>query len=129
MIAVDASILIAHLDPGDAHHAAARQVLTEAVTAPLIAHGLTLAEVLVGGVRVHRGAEMLADLHGIGVRLAPRDDGEPLRLAGLRVETGLRLPDCCVLLTAVVNGATLATFDDGLARAARRLRIPVLPTA
>ena len=127
MIALDASLLIAHFDPADAHHGAASQLLDDVATEPLIAHGLTLAEVLDGGVRVNRGTQLLADLHSIGVQLAPRDDGEPLRLAVLRVGTGLRLPDCCVLDIALGNGATLATFDDRLARAASRLNVTVIP--
>jgi predicted nucleic acid-binding protein len=128
VIALDASLLIAHFDPADAHHGGASQLLDDLATEPLIAHGLTLAEVLIGGVRVNRGTQMLADLHSIGVRLAPRDDGEPLRLAVLRVDTGLTLPDCCVLDIALSNGATLATFDDRLTRVAARLDVRVMPT-
>jgi hypothetical protein len=100
VIALDASLLIAHFDAADAHH---------------------------GGARVNRGTQMLADLQSIGLRLAPRDDGEPLRLAVLRVDTGLTLPDCCVLDNALSNGATLATFDGRLARAAARLDVRVMP--
>lgn len=58
----------------------------------------------------------------------PRDDGEPLRLAGLRVDTGLKLPDCCVLDIALGNRATLATFDDRLAQAAGRCGVRIIPT-
>ena len=128
MIALDASLLIAHFDPADAHHGVASQLLDDVATEPLIAHGLTIAEVLVGGVRVSRGMQMLADLQSIGVRLAPRDDGEPLRLAGLRADTGLGLPDSCVLDIALGNGATLATLDDRLARSAGRLGVKLMPT-
>lgn len=127
MIAFDASFLIAHLDPTDEHHASASRLLEDMATEPMIAHSVTLAEVLVGGVRVNRGAELLADLHNIGVRLAARDDGEPLRLAGLRVTTGLTLHSCCVLDVALGNRAALAIFDDRLASAARRLDVAVLP--
>ncbi len=69
---------------------------------------------------------MAADLGALGVQPASRDDGEPLRLATLRVSTGLRLPDCCVLDAAQTNAARLATFDAALGKAARRLGIPVL---
>jgi hypothetical protein len=44
-------------------------------------HPLNLAEVLVGGVRASRDTEMLNDLEAIGVKVADRPDGEPLRLA------------------------------------------------
>jgi predicted nucleic acid-binding protein len=44
----------------------------------------------------------------------------PVRLALLRAETGLKLPDCCVLLAAEQSGAAVATFDDRLAGAVTR---------
>jgi predicted nucleic acid-binding protein len=127
MIALDASVLIAHLYPGDAHHKAASDFLRRTASEALIAHTLTLAEVLVGGVRVGRGPQMLADLHAIGVQLARHPDDEPLRLATLRATTGLRLPDCCALDTALSNGAMLATFDQALTGAARQLNVATLP--
>jgi len=83
--------------------------------------------VLVGGARVGRGQEMLTDLEGIGVHVANRQDGEPLRLANLRAASGLRLPDCCALDTALTTGSTLATFDDALAKAARQHHVTVAP--
>jgi hypothetical protein len=36
------------------------------------------------------------------------------------VETGLKLPDCCVLLLAVVSGSRVASFDTRLNREAAR---------
>lgn len=127
MIAVDASVLIAHLYPRDAHHATATRFLQEVANEPLVAHSLTVAEVLVGGVRVGRGQEMLADIQAVGIEAVTGDGGEPLRLAELRATTGLKLPDCCVLATALSNTAALATFDDTLGKAARQLDISVLP--
>lgn len=127
MIVVDASVLVAHFSEQDSHHPASAQLLGDAVGEALVAHSLTLAEVLVGGARIGREREMLADLMALGVQLAGRDDTEPVRLATLRVSTGLRLPDCCVLDTALTNTAGLATFDAALAGVARRLQVPVLP--
>lgn len=127
MIVLDASVLVAHLSPSDAHHEAATQLLLAATDESLAVHALTLAEVLVGGVKIDKGAEMLADLQAIGLGLAVRDDDEPLRLAELRALTGLRLPDCCVLDAAQTNAAQLATFDRALAAAAGRLGVTVLP--
>ncbi|MDQ3344243.1 MAG: type II toxin-antitoxin system VapC family toxin [Actinomycetota bacterium] len=120
-------MLIAHLYPRDAHHRAASALLRVAAGEALIAHSLTLAEVLVGGVRVGRGPEMLADLGSVGVQLAQRPDDEPLRLANLRAATGLRWPDCCALDTALSNAAALATFDQVLASAARQRTVRVVP--
>jgi len=127
VIVVDASVLVAHFSQQDSHHMASAQLLRAAASEALVAHSLTLAEVLVGGVRIGRGQEMLADLMALGVQPASRDDNEPLRLATLRVSTGLRLPDCCALDTALTTTARLATFDGGLAKAARRLGVPTLP--
>ena len=127
MIALDASVLVAHLYPYDDHHGAATRFLLDAGNEPLVAHSLTLAEVLVGGVRVNKGEEMLADLLAVGIKLARHGDDEPLRLARLRTTTGLKLPDCCVLDTALGNAATLATFDAALAKAAHRLNVQVAP--
>jgi predicted nucleic acid-binding protein len=129
LITLDASALVAHLRPQDAHHTAATRVLLDAAAADeaLLLHAITLAEVLVGGMRVGRGPEMLADIRALGVELARHDDGEPLRLAELRATTGLTMPDCCALDAAVVNAAALATFDRHLAKAARRLGVRVAP--
>ena len=127
MIVLDASVLIAHLDPDDAHHSSATLLLREPPAAPLLVHGLTLAEVLVGGVRVGRGEAMLAQLYAAGLVLAPQDEHEPLRLAELRVSSGLKLPDCCVLDAALQHGAALATFDAALAEAGQRGGLDVLP--
>ncbi len=126
MIVLDASVLIAHLNPLDSHLDAATQILLGA-SGGLLVHGITLAEVLVGGVRIGRGAQLHADLHAAGVRLAAHDEQEPLRLAQLRATSGLKLPDCCVLDTAISNNASLATFDNALAMVARQRGVAVLP--
>jgi predicted nucleic acid-binding protein len=70
---------------------------------------------------------MLSDLEAIGIRVADRIDGEPLRLAQLRVSCGLKLPDCCALDTALSTKSTLATFDEALAKVARRHQVTVAP--
>ena len=127
MIVLDASVLIAHLNPLDSHHEAATRLLLDVPPGSLLVHGNTLAEVLVGGARIGRGAQMHADLQAAGVRLADHDEQEPLRLAQLRATTSLKLPDCCVLDTAISNNASLATFGNALATAARQRRVAVLP--
>ena len=127
MIVLDASVLVAHLSPLDAHHTAATQLLLDAADESLLVHTVTLAEVLVGGAKVGKGAVMLTDLKASGIALAPRDDDEALRLAELRATTGLKLPDCCVLDSAQTNAAPLATFDKALMTAASRLGVTVIP--
>ena len=114
MIVVDASVLIADLDSADAHHAAAVEALADAVP-PLWVHPVTAAEVLVAAVRRGVAESVWADLTAIGVEVdhSPID---PLQLAGLRVSTGCKMPDCCVLATAANRNAAVATFDDRLRR-------------
>lgn len=127
VITLDASLVIAHLTPYDSHHQAATACLRSSAGERLLIHSLNLAEVLIGGVRVGRGQELLSDLHAIGIRVAERTEGEPLRLARLRVESGLKLPVCCALDTALATESSLATFDDALAKAARMRHVAVAP--
>ncbi len=117
MIVLDASVLIAHADEHDAHHGQAVDLLDE-TSDPLGASPITLSEVLVRPVRdgiLERAQQYIADL---GVEPIGLGDDAPMRLAVLRAETGLRLPDCCVLLAAQQTQGSVLTFDDRLARIA-----------
>ncbi len=120
MIALDASVLIAHLNPADPHHRAATEILLAGAPGEMLVHTITMADVLVGGGRVGQGASMRDDIHAAGIAVANHDDGEPLRLAELRASTGLKLPDCCVLDVAIRHQASLATFDRALAAEAAK---------
>lgn len=125
-LVLDASALIAHLDGHDARHDAVEGLLLGATGQNLAASPITLAEVLVGPARagqLERAVQALATLAVDTVALT--DDG-PARLATLRARTGLKLPDCCVLLAAEAGPATVVTFDHGLAAAGRGLGLEVL---
>lgn len=121
MIVLDASVVIALFNISDDHHDAALAVLNDNARLGFGMHPLTLAEVLVGGVRVGRANQMLSDLRAMGVESVQPAPDEPLILAELRVATGLKMPDCCVLAVALRKSAPLATFDDQLARGAESL--------
>jgi toxin FitB len=112
MIIVDASVLIAFLDSNDGHHAAAVDLLEHAVP-PLIVHPITAAEVLVAPTRRGIADQVWSDLIAIGVEI---DDTplDPLLLSRLRVETGCKLPDCCVVASAHAHRVSIATFDGRL---------------
>lgn len=127
MITLDASVVIAHLNSHDPHHQTATAYLHQSAGEELVIHSVNLAEVLVGGVRAGRGQEMLTDLESIGIHVADRQDGEPLRLANLRAESALKLPDCCAMDTDLTTASTLATVDDGLARVACQHHLTVAP--
>jgi predicted nucleic acid-binding protein len=121
VIVVDASVLIAHLDERDALHAQAGEQLLAAADATLGASTLTLAEVFAGPAqrgRLDDARAAIAALEIQEISLAPGAAGD---LATLRAETGLELPDCCVLLAARSAGASgVLTFDDRLATTAGR---------
>ncbi len=119
MIVLDAGVLIGFLDSADAHHDAAVALLERNPSGYLV-HPLTAAEVLVGPAK--RGVEnqVWRDLSGIGVEVAELGPNEPLALARLRAQWGLKMPDTCVLATAEQYDAYLATFDRQLATVATR---------
>lgn len=119
MIVLDASVLIAHLDATDSHHERADRLLAASGNEELAASVVTMAEVLVGPSRTGTVDRALAALEQLAVTPVPIERATPVRLALLRAETGLKLPDCCVLLAAEESGAAVATFDDRLAGAAR----------
>lgn len=126
MIVLDANVLIAYLDADDRHHTAAEALLARAIDSDLGANPLTLAEVLVVPARDGRLGSVLSALHDLEVRELPFPADTPIRLARLRAVTGLRMPDCCVLLAAEEAGAQLASFDDRLAWTAADRGLPVL---
>jgi predicted nucleic acid-binding protein len=119
MIVLDASILIAHLDASDSHHDRAEVLLANSGNEDLITSVVTLAEVLVGPSRSGIVDRALIALEQLGVTAVAIDPTGALRLALLCTETGLKLPDCCLLLTAEQTDAALASFDLRLAAAAR----------
>lgn len=125
MIALDASVVIAHLSSRDPHHPAAGRFFRAHLDAEFIMHPLTLTEVLVGPIRAGAGSAAEHHLAELGiVEWVPRPGAA--RLARIRAETSLKLPDCCVLDAAVENGAALATFDERLAKAAESFGVEVL---
>jgi predicted nucleic acid-binding protein len=119
VIVVDASVLIAHLDERDALHEQAVERLLASAAEALGASTLTLAEVFVGPARRGRLDDARAAVAALGIQEIPLASGAAGDLATLRAETGLKLPDCCVLLAARDAGASnVLTFDDRLAKMA-----------
>lgn len=119
MIVLAAGVLIAHLDATDAHHDRAQRLLLQAADQELAASVVTVAEVLVAPARAGHLARATAALAELGVASVPLDVDAHVPLATLRAETGLKLPDCCVLLAAEQGRGAVATFDDRLAAAGR----------
>ena len=126
MIILDASVLIGQLDGHDPHHKRARALLERSGTEPLGASAITLAETLVGPARAGRLEEANAALAQLGVRELALGEGAPARLAQLRADTGLKLPDCCVLAATQRFQGAVTSFDAELLGAAGGLDLETL---
>jgi len=126
MIVFDASVLIAYLDGNDVLHHAAETLLAAAIDDDFGANVLTLAEVLVVPVRAGQVEVVQAALHEVEMKELPFPPDTAVRLARLRVDTGLKMPDCCVQLAAEDSHASVATFDDRLVRAAEGRNLAVV---
>jgi predicted nucleic acid-binding protein len=127
VIVLDASVLIAYLDSDDSHHAAAETLFMEAVDEDIAANPLTLAEVLVAPARQGNLDLAQTALRALEVSELPFPPDTSVRLAQLRASTGLKMPDCCVLLAAEQATATIASFDDRLHQAATDRNLFILP--
>jgi predicted nucleic acid-binding protein len=118
MIVLDASVMIAHLDPRDALHDMADDRLLAAADEPFGASTITVAEALVAPLRTGTLRTTQAALKALEVEELPLPADAAERLAALRADTGLKLPDCCVLLAAEAADGGVLTLDERLARAA-----------
>lgn len=126
---LDASALIAVLNPTDPCHDSALAVLDELADRDWLMHPLTHVELLVGPARVdgERGVQELDDwLDRFGVQVAADVDEVDQRrpevrqsMALLRADSGVKLPDAVVLQLAQARKGVLVTGDHRLARAAR----------
>jgi len=125
VIVLDASVLIAYLDGDDSHHLAAQSLLVEAVDDDLGVNPLSLAEVLVVPARDGRLEPTQAALRDLEVDELPFPSDTAVRLAQLRATTGLKMPDCCALLSAEDAAATVASFDERLVQTAEARNLPV----
>jgi predicted nucleic acid-binding protein len=120
-VVLDASVLIGHLDNNDPHHARAVSLLDATDGQMLGASTITLAETLVAPARAGRIADAHAALNRLGVRELALGGEASSRLARLRADLGIKLPDCCVLLAAQEHAGAVASFDTGVIKAARKL--------
>ncbi len=123
-VALDADLLIAFLDPGDAQHKRAVKELRPRLAAgdELLIAATVYAEVIVRPLQQGTDATVDGFLEAAGVRLIPTDRLIARRAARLRADrAGLRLPDAMSLATALVNGATLLTLDKKLNRIAQQV--------
>jgi predicted nucleic acid-binding protein len=98
LIVLDASVVIAHLDPDDALHFAATSGLLEHAGDDLRLPASAYAESLVDPARRGRLDEARDALAALQLQIVPIDGPLAERAAGLRAhERALRLPDALVI--------------------------------
>jgi predicted nucleic acid-binding protein len=122
-VALDADLLIAFLDPGDAQHEPAIEELRPRLTGgdELLVGATVYAEVIVRPLQHGTAATVDGFLDAAGVRFVTVDRAIARRAAELRAaHASLRLPDAMSLATALVSDADLLTLDKKLKRISRQ---------
>jgi predicted nucleic acid-binding protein len=125
VIVLDASVLIGYLDASDAHHERATALLASEIDDDYAVNLLTLAEILVAPTRTGQRDMVLDILDDLGVETLQFPADPAVTLARLRAETLLKMPDCCVLLSARDRQARLASFDERVVKAALALGLDI----
>ena len=121
MIVLDASVLIAYLNRLDPLHANAESLLESLSSESWGLSTVTLAETLVYPARAGRLEEAEAVLVSLDLQELAARGGAAARMAEMRADLGIKMPDCCVLVAAQDNEAAVASFDLALLSAARKL--------
>ena len=128
---LDASVVIAFLDPDDALHEAAVAALTEHQHDQLVIPASVYAEILVGPYRkgVEEVAEVEAFLADFAVRIEAITPAIARAAARLRSDSrSLRRPDALVLATAdEVAADTVLTGDESWTTLSRRVTLLQTP--
>lgn len=126
LTALDASVLIALLDPADVHHQAARNTLDLHANDELRMPAHTLAEALVHPARAGKDREALRLIASLEITVDPVDEAIAVSAARLRARHGsaLRLPDALVLAYGDVRKAKrILTADARWPAWSRRVEV------
>jgi predicted nucleic acid-binding protein len=113
LIVVDASVLIALLDPADGLHAAARTALARHAGDELVVPASAYAETLVGPARRGDPAAAKRAIAALLIEVVPitAQVAEDAAELGAR-HPGLRLPDALVVATGSALGADVVLTSD-----------------
>jgi predicted nucleic acid-binding protein len=113
LIVLDASVLIALLDPNDALHTAARAALARHAGDDLKLPASAYAESLVGPARRGRLAAAKQAIDALLLDIVPITGQVAEEAAALRAQhPSLRLPDALVVATGSVLGAAVVLTGD-----------------
>lgn len=116
---LDANVVIALLDEGDALHARAYDLVEVNAWDEFCTSALTLGEMLVRPSTRGLADRERGKIERLGVDVVPLSRDLAIAAAGVKAHRRLQLPDAVVVVTASATGGRLATFDRKLERAAR----------
>lgn len=122
-VALDADVVIAFLDPSDAQHDRAVDLLGAHLARgdDILIAATVYAELIVRPLQHGTDARVDGFLAAIGAEVIAADRALARRAAELRARhASLRLPDALSLATALAGGAPLLTLDRALQRIADR---------
>lgn len=126
-VLLDSSVIIALLDPEDAHHPRARQLLEQLNPDDVLISVLTLAEILVGAVSRGETAVRTAEdfLREAAGRVKPVTERIARRGARLRAShSGLRLTDALIIATGEEDEVgRILTADSRWVTASQRVEL------
>lgn len=128
--ALDAGVLIGALDGDDAHHRHARELLTSwhAQRETVLISVVNLSEVLVApAADENRLRTARTAIAALGVTVHQPTEAIAVDAARLRGRRPISLPDSYLLATARHLGASVASFDAKIVRAAKAERIATHP--
>lgn len=113
LIVLDASVLIAQLDPEDALHSRVKAALHELERDDFVLPASALSETLVLPARTGRAAQVRAQIDRLRIRIEPLDGQIAEGAAELRGRhRALRLPDALVVATGNVLDADVILTAD-----------------
>jgi predicted nucleic acid-binding protein len=122
-VALDADVVIAFLDPSDAQHQPAVELLREHLAGgdDILIAATVYAEVIVKPLQYGTDSTVDQFLAAVGAHVVDVDRRLARRAAQLRGRhSALRLPDALSLATALISDARLLTLDRALQRIADR---------
>jgi predicted nucleic acid-binding protein len=125
-LVLDADMLIGALDGSDPHHAQARALFTgwQAQDARRLISVVNLSEVLVAPAADSRWLRAAREaIAALGVAVHQPGESIGVEAARLRCRHPISLPDAYCLATAKHAGASVASFDRKVIRAAEAERI------
>lgn len=126
VVVLDASALIALVSSTDPHHQWALKMFRDTASFDLQMTSLSQAEAMVHPARSGKLDKFQKMLTAFGLEVTPIEASDANKLATLRANTTLKMPDACVLHQAMKINGSIATTDSNLARVAKSKGVGVL---